>query len=487
MDSRMLRTTLALLKLLLLLLLHLNDAEAVISSQHRLSRDLLSNYTSRSLRPVLNPNTTVNVFFRAKPYWLSDFEEERQLLTYLSRNQIKWTDELLRWDPNDYDGVDEITFSPSQIWFPDITLYERVGVGRALTNVNEALIVVNFKGEAVYYEIMQLTVFCKMDVRTFPFDSHNCLQRYTSYSYHGGQLYLHATTDNAALEDVLVRNGVWSLSSFKVEEVVNYYTCCPFPYVEVHYTLNIKRQPWFYVVNIGIPTLLLSCAALAVFLLHPGSGEKISFSVSNVLALVVFQQLLSTSMPPTGDQTPIIAYYFATVISVAFITVLTTTCTLRLYHNNGRKPLPSLLKRLKRDVSSKQDGCLPKSSTKSSTSMNGNGKLQIGEESTDVNSMRAYETSMRDPRQALNPSNVITTESLPVISRTTLTNQNGTNFHFNGSGKVEDNTFKDEWQQAAIFIDKMMFCFSFLVIIFMMLYCAYRFVVEVRSLEENTS
>lgn len=65
------------------------------------------------------------------------------------------------------------------------------------------------------------------------------------------------------------------------------------------------------------------------------------------------------------------AYYFATVISVAFITVLTTTCTLRLYHNNGRKPLPSLLKRLKRDVSSKQDGCLPKSSTKSSTSMNG--------------------------------------------------------------------------------------------------------------------
>ncbi|PIK35035.1 putative neuronal acetylcholine receptor subunit alpha-9 [Apostichopus japonicus] len=145
-----------------------------------------------------------------------------------------------------------------------------------------------------------------MDVRTFPFDSHKCLQRYTSYSYHGGHLYLHATTDNAALEDVLVRNGVWSLSSFKVEEVVNYYTCCPFPYVEVHYTLNIKRQPWFYIVNIGIPTLLLTCAALAVFLLHPGSGEKISFSVSNVLALVVFQQLLSTSMPPTGDQTPII-------------------------------------------------------------------------------------------------------------------------------------------------------------------------------------
>ncbi|KAJ8045827.1 Neuronal acetylcholine receptor subunit alpha-9-II [Holothuria leucospilota] len=182
----------------------------------------------------------------------------------------------------------------------------RIGTGPTTTNVNEPLIVVNHLGQAVYYEILQLTVFCKMNVRLFPFDSHECTQRYTSYTYDGKELRLHPKLDSSAAEYVAVQNGVWFLKNFKVKEIVEYYLCCPNPYVEIHVTLFIQRESSFYMFNIGIPTLFLSLITLSVFYLHPESGERISLSVSNVLALVIFQQLLAASMPPTGDHTPII-------------------------------------------------------------------------------------------------------------------------------------------------------------------------------------
>lgn len=68
----------------------------------------------------------------------------------------------------------------------------------------------------------------------------------------------------------------------------------------------MRRESGFYVLNIGVPTIFISLATVAVFLLHPESGEKISLCVTNVLALIIFQQLIAANMPPTGDRTPVI-------------------------------------------------------------------------------------------------------------------------------------------------------------------------------------
>ena len=37
----------------------------------------------------------------------------------------QWTDELLRWNPRDYGGVDNVRLPPDKIWTPDIILYNK--------------------------------------------------------------------------------------------------------------------------------------------------------------------------------------------------------------------------------------------------------------------------------------------------------------------------------------------------------------------------
>ncbi|KAJ8044483.1 Acetylcholine receptor subunit alpha [Holothuria leucospilota] len=217
----------------------------------------------------------------------------------------KWVDEFLVWNPEDYEGLEKVTFNKRQIWFPDITPYERINVGSAEANMEETFVLVNYKGEVVYYNMMLLSVHCKMDVRLFPLDSHACTIRFIVYSETADEVSLHYTRDTDAEENILKKNGVWYVPHYHVQEVNVYYLCCPLPYKEIHYTMNVHRESGFYVINIGVPTLLLSLTTVAVFHLHPESGEKISLCVNNVLALIIFQQLLSASMPPTGDQTPI--------------------------------------------------------------------------------------------------------------------------------------------------------------------------------------
>ena len=46
--------------------------------------------------------------------------------------------------------------------------------------------------------------------------------------------------------------------------------------------------------------------SLLVFYLPPDCGEKLTLSITNLLALVVFQQIIAENMPPSGDDSPII-------------------------------------------------------------------------------------------------------------------------------------------------------------------------------------
>ncbi|PIK46799.1 putative acetylcholine receptor subunit alpha-1-A [Apostichopus japonicus] len=176
----------------------------------------------------------------------------------------------------------------------------------AEANMEDTFVTADYRGNLVYYNLVFLSVFCKMDVRLFPYDTHSCPARFLSFAYEGDAVAVFIANDSDSSETALKNNGVWAVAHYHFEEVKIKYPCCPIPYREVHFTMDIRRESGFYVLNVGIPTLLLSLTTLSVFLLHPECGEKISLCVNNVLAWIIFQQLLTMNMPPTGDQTPIV-------------------------------------------------------------------------------------------------------------------------------------------------------------------------------------
>jgi len=57
------------------------------------------------------------------------------------------------------------------------------------------------------------------------------------------------------------------------------------------YTIEMRRKTLFYTVNLIIPSVLVSSLSMVVFYLPATAGERITMSVSILLALVVYLQV----------------------------------------------------------------------------------------------------------------------------------------------------------------------------------------------------
>ena len=104
-------------------------------------------------------------------------------------------------------------------------------------------------------------------------------------------------------------NGVWDMVAVRAKRIVYTYLCCPEPYPNIVYRLVFSRYSEFYIYYMVLPCLFLSVLSLLVFYLPPDCGEKLTLSITNLLALVVFQQIIAENMPPSADDSPVVGKY----------------------------------------------------------------------------------------------------------------------------------------------------------------------------------
>lgn len=57
---------------------------------------------------------------------------------------------------------------------------------------------------------------------------------------------------------------------------VKSYACCPEPYVDITFTIMIRRRTLYYFFNLIVPCVLISSMALLGFTLPPDCGEKLT-------------------------------------------------------------------------------------------------------------------------------------------------------------------------------------------------------------------
>ena len=67
-----------------------------------------------------------------------------------------------------------------------------------------------------------------------------------------------------------------SLAGYPANRSVLLYDCCPEPYIDITFTIHIRRRPLYYGFNIIIPCAMISSLTSLAFYLPPGSGEKVS-------------------------------------------------------------------------------------------------------------------------------------------------------------------------------------------------------------------
>ena len=70
------------------------------------------------------------------------------------------------------------------------------------------------------------------------------------------------------------------------------YECCPEPYVDITFTIKIRRRTLYYFFNLIVPCVLISSMALLGFTLPPDSGEKLTLGRSFPLSSSRWTQYL---------------------------------------------------------------------------------------------------------------------------------------------------------------------------------------------------
>uniref|UniRef100_A0A3B4H420 Cholinergic receptor, nicotinic, alpha 7 (neuronal) n=1 Tax=Pundamilia nyererei TaxID=303518 RepID=A0A3B4H420_9CICH len=259
--------------------------------QRRLYKELMKNYNSLE-RPVSNDSHSLTVHFSFSLLQIMDVV--RTVASY-------WTDFYLQWNTSDYPGVTNVRFPDSQIWRPDILLYN--SADERFDASFHTNILVNSTGYCQYLPPGIFKSTCYIDVRWFPFDVQRCDLKFGSWTYGGWSLDLQMIEADIT---GYIANGEWDLVEVPGRRNERFYDCCKEPYPDVTFTVVMRRRTLYYGLNLLIPCVLISTLALLVFLLPADSGEKISLGITVLLSLTVFMLLVAEIMPATSDSVPLI-------------------------------------------------------------------------------------------------------------------------------------------------------------------------------------
>ena len=82
------------------------------------------------------------------------------------------------------------------------------------------------------------------------------------------------------LEKIVTRSSHITGVPADANEVV--YDCCPEPYLDITFTIKLRRRTLYYFYNLIVPCLLISSMAVLDFTLPPDSGEKLSLGKFSV-------------------------------------------------------------------------------------------------------------------------------------------------------------------------------------------------------------
>ncbi|XP_059080781.1 neuronal acetylcholine receptor subunit alpha-7-like isoform X9 [Tigriopus californicus] len=296
-------------------------------NERRLINDLLEKYNNLE-RPVYNESEALKLAFGLTLQQIIDVDEKNQLLTTNIWLNLDWKDVNMVWNKSEYGNIEDIRMPPQKLWKPDVLMYN--SADEAFDGTYQTNVVVNSNGSCTYIPPGIFKSTCKIDITWFPFDDQDCEMKFGSWTYNGFKLDLQLNGEEGDTS-TYVMNGEWSLLGVPGQRNEVFYDCCPEPYLDVTFTIKIRRRTLYYFFNLIVPCVLIASMAVLGFTLPPDSGEKLSLGVTILLSLTVFLNMVSATMPVTSDN-PLLGTYFNCIMFMVASSVVTTIMILNYHH-----------------------------------------------------------------------------------------------------------------------------------------------------------
>ncbi|XP_077952434.1 acetylcholine receptor subunit delta isoform X2 [Gasterosteus aculeatus] len=327
--------------LLLALLLALLPSEVLCRNEE----ERLINYLIKErgyvkeLRPVRKQQDAVEVFLGLTLSNLISLKEVDETLLTNVWIEHSWVDHRLSWNETEFDGIDTVRLPTNMVWLPEIVLENNNDAQFQVAYYSNVL--VSSSGGCYWLPPAIFRSSCSINVNYFPFDWQNCTLKFTSLTYNAKEIQMllkEEMDDNNKMQTVewvvidpasFTENGEWEIKHRPAKR--NTYKHIPMEsnkHQDITFYLIIKRKPLFYIVNIIIPCVLISFLASLVYYLPADSGEKMTLSISVLLAQSVFLLLISQRLPETSMSVPLIVKYL--MFNMVLVTVVVLNCVVVL-------------------------------------------------------------------------------------------------------------------------------------------------------------
>ncbi|CAF1216965.1 unnamed protein product [Rotaria sordida] len=136
--------------------------------QIRLLKYLLTDNQHRAIaRPVQNDSDTLHVTINLALQNIIDFDEKNEAIVISGWLSIMWNDYSLRWKPEEFGNIQTLRIPSTQIWIPDILLYNSVDENFDTTVKVNA--VVQYNGDVLYVPPVLYKAIRTFNIAAFPF------------------------------------------------------------------------------------------------------------------------------------------------------------------------------------------------------------------------------------------------------------------------------------------------------------------------------
>ena len=245
-------------------------------------------------------------------------DEMKNTAKFMMMISLYWNDVNLKWKANDFNGIEEIYMKQTAIWAPKILVLTSTDLA-VINNPDKLLKITNDGTVSVLYaKVIELV--CVYDMRYWPFDSAICNVGFMVEDYDLNAVQLISKQNSPVLN--IMKTPDWSYEL--INKNSNYNSFC----------IKLTRKPAFSLSSIIIPTVCLLLINTFVFLVPQESGEKISFSLTLMLATAVFLTIISDEIPKASDPVPLICTFLLAAVVECVVIIGFVILNMRIFYRN---------------------------------------------------------------------------------------------------------------------------------------------------------
>ncbi|XP_033112629.1 neuronal acetylcholine receptor subunit alpha-9-like, partial [Anneissia japonica] len=190
-------------------------------------------------------------------------------------------------------------------------------------------------GSSTYAAYSIFKSSCNIHIELYPYDNQTCNLRFGSWNHDIFELDVNPQLRVLDQKEFFNYNGVWNLEDVDAWREIEEYNTESNPYVYAVFSVHLKRRHEFQWRFIFIPYYFCSYLTCLVFFIPVESGEKLTYGITSVLAMIIFQQIIALSLPPVGNESSVFGKYFNAVIGVGSISMFLEILICNIYRRGS--------------------------------------------------------------------------------------------------------------------------------------------------------